>query len=128
MQRGNCHCFIESSLLYCGIRRGFYPGAVPSGPALGHTTQRARWEIFKLSLLRPSKRRNGLTIFSILSLQVCGLNQACNHLVYLSAKFGGLNQRINEIRSAECNKGLTSHGGLADLYVAIQSQGAQRRR
>ena len=27
--------------------------------------------------------------------------QACNHLVYLSAKFGVLNQRINEIRSSE---------------------------
>ena len=46
---------------------------------------------------RPSRRLNGLTIFSILSGQVCGMNQVCYHLVYLSAKFGALNQRINEI-------------------------------
>ena len=40
-------------------------------------------------------------MFSILSRQVCRTNQVCNHLVYLSAKFGELNQRINEIRSSE---------------------------
>ena len=48
-----------------------------------------------------SRGCNGLTIFSILSKQGCGLNQACNHLVYLSEKFRALNQRINEIRSSE---------------------------
>ena len=41
------------------------------------------------------------TNFSILSRKVCSTNQVCNHLVYLSAKFGALNQRINEIRSSE---------------------------
>ena len=54
---------------------------------------------------RPSRRRNGLTIFSFLSRQVCGMNQAFNHLVYLFAKFGALNQRINEIRSNEISGG-----------------------
>ena len=29
------------------------------------------------------------------------MNQVCNHLLYLSAKFGALNQRIKEIRSSE---------------------------
>ena len=50
--------------------------------------------------LRPS-RSHGLTFFSILSRQVYGMNQACNHRFYLSAKFGALNQRINEIRFSE---------------------------
>ena len=45
----------------------------------------------KAQWLCPSRRSNSLTIFSMLSRQVCGLNQACNHLVYLSAKFGALN-------------------------------------
>ena len=53
---GNGHCYIESSFLYSRTRRGYitrWP-AVPSGAAQGpgrHTTQRARGEIFKLSLL-----------------------------------------------------------------------------
>ena len=41
--------------------------------------------------------------FSILCRQVCSMNQVCNHLLYLSAKFGALNQRINrdKTRSSE---------------------------
>ena len=49
----------------------------------------------------PFKKAQLLTIFSILSWQVCGLNQACKHLGYLSAKFGALNQRIKKIKSSE---------------------------
>lgn len=41
------------------------------------------------------------TIFRVLSRQVFCMKQVCNHLVNLSAKFGALNQRINEIRSSE---------------------------
>ena len=33
IQRGNCHYYFEFSLLYSGIRRGFYSRAVPSGAA-----------------------------------------------------------------------------------------------
>ena len=55
----------------------------------------------KAQWLCPSRRRNGLTIYSNLSRHVCGINQVCNHLVYLSAKFGALNHRINEIWSSE---------------------------
>ena len=39
-------------------------------------SEKAQW-------MCPSRRRNGLTIFNILSRQVCGLKQVCNHLVYL---------------------------------------------
>ena len=51
MQRGNGHCYIESSFLYSRTSRGYItrrpcPRVLPRG----HTTQRARWEIFKLSL------------------------------------------------------------------------------
>ena len=48
MQRGNGHCNMESSFLYSRTRRG-YINSRPC-PRVLPTTQRARGEIFKLSL------------------------------------------------------------------------------
>ena len=51
IERGNCHYYIESSILYYWTLQGYItrrpcPRVLPRG----HTTQRARWKIFKLSL------------------------------------------------------------------------------